>query len=88
MSTVVPRTERLVFGDGVSGHTFSGIQFQHAAWNAPSSGFGYLDRYGGVRYLPSSGSAGYALEQSLAAVTFHRSNNIAFEHCDFRMLGG
>jgi hypothetical protein len=47
----VPVAEGLIAVVDARAISLQGIQFAHAAWAAPDSPDGYLERYGGVRYL-------------------------------------
>ena len=56
MSTV-PVASELIVAEGVTALTLEGITFEHSAWDAPASDDGYLERYGGVRFLQCNVSA-------------------------------
>jgi hypothetical protein len=53
----VPVASELIVSEGVSALTLEGITFEHSAWDAPASDDGYLERYGGVRFLACNASA-------------------------------
>ena len=46
-----PLSQGLIEVEGTSGLSLEGITFTHSAWDVPNSPDGYLERYGGVRYL-------------------------------------
>ena len=54
---IVPIASGLIETDGTRDLQLRGIQFQHSSWDEPSSADGYLERYGGVRFLMCNSSA-------------------------------
>ncbi len=54
---VVPIASGLIETDGTRDLQLRGIHFQHSSWDEPSSADGYLERYGGVRFLMCNSSA-------------------------------
>ena len=53
----VPLAAELLVADGVSRLSVQGITFMHSSWDAPRSDDGYLERYGGVRFLSCTSAA-------------------------------
>jgi len=53
----VPLAAELLVADGVSRLSVQGITFMHSSWDAPRSDDGYLERYGGVRFLNCTSAA-------------------------------
>jgi hypothetical protein len=57
--------------------TLSGISFEHSAWHAPSTSAGFLERYGGMRYLlcdETSKATGSCFEGADACVNSDMKN--------------
>ncbi|MEV4616961.1 hypothetical protein AB0K43_30850 [Kitasatospora sp. NPDC049258] len=103
----LPRLESLVQGAGTLAAplhdiAFSGLQFSHATWNAPSTAAGFSDVQSNLRitgrndqglckfskYTTDASCPFGALTQPLANVAFSASKNITLTGNRFTLLGG
>ena len=88
---VVPNIEVLISGSGVVDVTFTGVTFAHASYGRVDSDYGYVEQQSGA--LVDHGDDPVTCNDSewvpaTANVVFTKSDDIVFEECEFKFLGG